>query len=72
MKKVTRKRRWQIDRGLSQAGKELSVERIVAQFQSALLCIDQFGFCGGLIMGSFMVTSFLLQTARTVVEKGMI
>jgi len=72
MKKVTLKRRRQIGRRLEQAGKELSVERVVAQFQSALLCIDQFGFSGGLIMGSFMLTSFLLQTARAVVEKGMI
>ena len=72
MKKVTLKRRRQIGRRLEQAGKELSVERVVAQFQSALLCIDQFGFSGGLIMGSFMLTSFLVQTARSVVEKGVI
>ena len=72
MKKVTLKRRRQIGRRLEQAGKELSVERVVAQFESALLCIDQFGFSGGLIMASFMLTSFLLQTARAVVEKGMI
>jgi len=72
MKIVTLKRRREIGRRLRQAGKELSIERVVAQFQSALLCIDQFGFCGGLIMGSFMLTSFLLQTARAVVEKGMI
>ena len=72
MKIVTLKRRREIGRCLRQAGKELSIERVVAQFQSALLCIDQFGFCGGLIMGSFMLTSFLLQTARAVVEKGMI
>ena len=59
-------------RRLRQADKALSIDRVVAQFQSALICIDQFGFCGGLIMGSFMLTSFLLQTARSVVEKGMI
>ena len=72
MKKVTLKRRRQIGRRLEQAGKELSVERVVAQFQSALLCIDQFGFCAGLIMASFMLTSFLLNAARSVAEKGMI
>jgi dolichol kinase len=72
MKTVTLKRRRKIGRRLSKLGKELSVERVVAQFQSALLCIDQFGFCGGLIMASFMVTSFLVQAARAVVEKGII
>jgi hypothetical protein len=72
MKTVTLKRRRKIGRRLSQAAKQLSIERVVAQFHSALLCIDQFGFCGGLIMASFMVTSSLLQAARAVVEKGMI
>jgi hypothetical protein len=59
-------------RRLSQAGTQLSVERVVAQFQSALLCVDQFGVSGGLIMASFMVTSFLVQAARSIVEKGII
>jgi hypothetical protein len=59
-------------RRLSQAGKQLSVERVVAQFEGVLLCIDQFGFCGGTIMGFFMVTSFLVQAARAVLEKGII
>ena len=72
MKIVTVKRRWQIGRRLRQVGKQFSVDRVFAQFQVALLCIDQFGFCGGLIMGSFMLTSFLLQAARSVAEKGMI
>ena len=72
MKKVTLKRRAQIGRRLEQAGKEVSVERVVAQFHSALLCFDQFGFGGGLIMGSFMLTSFLVQTARAVVERGTV
>jgi hypothetical protein len=72
MKTVTVKRRWQIGRRLRQFGKQLPVDRVFAQFQIALLCIDQFGFCGGLIMGSFMLTSFLLQAARSFAEKGMI
>jgi hypothetical protein len=72
MKKVTLKRRWQIRRRLRQASKEVSIERVVAQFQSALHCIDQFGFSGGLIMASFMLTSSLVQAARAVVEKGII
>jgi len=72
MKTVTVKRREQIGRRLKQAGKEVSVERVVARFHSALLCLDQFGFGGGLIMGSFMLTSFLVQTARAVVEKGTV
>ena len=72
MKKVILKQRGQISRRLNQVGKEVSVERVVARFHSALLCIDQFGFGGGLIMGSFMLTSFLVQTARAVVEKGTV
>ena len=72
MKTVTVKRRWEISRRLRRAAEQLSLDRVFAQFQSAIFCIDQFGFCGGLIMGSFMVTSFLLSAARSVVEKGMI
>ena len=72
MKIVTLKRRREIGRRLRQAGKQLSIDRVFAQFQSALLCIDQFGFCAGLIMASFMLTSFLLNAARSVAEKGMI
>jgi hypothetical protein len=72
MNKTSLKRRQKI-RGLaSQPGKEISVEGVVAQFQSALFCIDQFGFSGALIMVCFMVTSFLVQAARSVVEKGII
>ena len=59
-------------RRLRQASKEVSIERVVAQFQSALLCIDQFGFSAGLTMGFVMLMSFLLRAARSVVEKGMI
>lgn len=72
MKKVILKRRRGIARLVRQASKELSVERICAQFHSAQLCVDQFGFCGGLIMGSFILTSFLIQAARAVLEKGVI
>jgi hypothetical protein len=71
MKKATLKRKGQIGRRLERAGKGVSVERVVDQFHSALLCIDQFGFGGGLIMGSFMLTSFLVQTARAVLEKSV-
>ena len=59
-------------RRLRQASKEVSIERVVAQFHSALLCIDQFGFSAGLTMGFVMLMSFLLRAARSVVEKGMI
>jgi hypothetical protein len=72
MKTATLKRTWEIGLRLRQAGKQFSIDRVFAEFQSALLCIDQFGFCGGVIMGSFMLTSFLIQAARSVVEKGMI
>lgn len=72
MKKISLKGRRKIRRGLGRPGKEISVEGVVAQFQSALFCIDQFGFSGALIMVCFMVTSFLVQAARSVVEKGII
>jgi hypothetical protein len=72
MRKKTAKRRGQIDRRPIRAGKEVSVECVVAQFHNALVCIDQFGFSGGLILGCFMVTSFLVQAARSVVEKGVL
>jgi hypothetical protein len=67
MKKTSLKRRQKI-----RGGKEISVEGVVAHFQSALFCIDQFGFSGALIMVCFMVTSFLVQAARSVAEKGII
>jgi hypothetical protein len=72
MKKVTLKRRRKAGRWLSQPGKQISVEGVVAQFQSALFCIDQFGLSGALIMASFMVTSFLVQAARSVIEKAIV
>jgi hypothetical protein len=72
MKKVTLKRRWQVGRRLRQLGEQFSANHVFAQFQIAVLCSDQFGLCGGLIMGSFMLTSFLVHAARTVAEKGMI
>jgi len=72
MKKLTAKQRRPIDRRPGQAGKPISVESVVAQFQSALVCIDQFGISGGLILGCYMVTSFLFQAARSVAEKGVI
>jgi dolichol kinase len=62
----------QIGRRLRQAGKQLSIERVLAEFQSALLCLDQFGVYAGLIIGFFVVASFLLQAARSVAEKGVI
>jgi hypothetical protein len=62
----------QVGRRLRQAGKQLSIERVFAEFQNALLCVDQFGFYAGLIIGVFVVASFLLQAARSVAEKGII
>jgi hypothetical protein len=72
MKKVTVKPGWQMGRRLREAGKQLSLDRVLAQFQSALLCIDQFGFCVEVIMGFFTLASVLVQTVRAVVEKGLI
>lgn len=57
---------------MRQAGKQLSIDRVFAQFQSALLCADQFGIYAGLIIGLSGVASFLLQAARSVSEKGVI
>ena len=62
----------QVGRRLRQVGKQLSIQRVFAEFQSALLCVDQFGFYAGLIIGVFVVASFLLHAARSVVEKGVI
>ncbi|HEX4629418.1 MAG TPA: hypothetical protein VH188_00500 [Chthoniobacterales bacterium] len=57
---------------LRQACKQLSIDRVFAQFQSALVCIDQFGFYAGLIVGLFGVASFLLHAARSFAEKGVL
>ena len=57
---------------MRQAGKQLSIDRVFAQFQSALFCADQFGIYAGLIIGLSGVASFLLQAARSVSEKGVI
>jgi hypothetical protein len=62
----------QVGRRLRQTGKQLSIQRVFAEFQSALVCVDQFGFSAGLIIGVFVVASFLLQAARSVAEKGVI
>ena len=61
----------QIARRLRQAGKELSIHRLFAEFQGAILCIDQFGFYAGLILGLSAVASFLFQAARSIAEKGI-
>jgi hypothetical protein len=62
----------QIGRRLKQAGKQLSIDRVFAEFQSALVCVDQFGFYAGVIIALCVVASFLLQAARSVAEKGVI
>jgi len=62
----------QMGRRLRQAGKQFSIERVLAEFQSALLCLDQFGIYAGLIIGLFVVASFLMHAARSVAEKGVI
>jgi hypothetical protein len=62
----------QIGRHLRQAGKQLSIERVFAELQGALICVDQFGIYAGIIVGLFGVASFVLNAARSVVEKGVI
>jgi hypothetical protein len=62
----------QMGRRLKQAREQLSIDRAFAQCQSALICVDQFGFYAGLILGLSAVASFLLQAARSVAEKGVV
>jgi hypothetical protein len=62
----------QAGRRLRQAGKQLSIERVYAEFQSAFVCVDQFGFYAALILALFVVASFVLQAARSIAEKGVI
>ena len=62
----------EIGRRLRQAGKQLSIDRLFAEFQTAVVCADQFGVYAGLIIGLSAVASFLLQAARSVAEKGVI
>jgi hypothetical protein len=62
----------QIGRRVRQAGKQLSIDRLFAEFQSAVICADQFGFYAGLILGLSAIASFLFQAARSVAEKGVI
>ena len=57
---------------LRQAGKQLSIDRVVAEFQSAFLCADQCGFYAGLIVALFVAASFLLQAARSIIAKGVL
>jgi hypothetical protein len=71
MKTVNLKRR-QNGRLRRRPGKQLSIDRVLAHFQGALFCVDQFGFCAGLTMGFFMLTSFLLPAAHSGAEKGVI
>jgi len=53
-------------------GEQVSLHRVLDQFQGALICIDQFGFCAGLTMGFSMLISFVLHAARAGAEKGVI
>lgn len=62
----------QVGRRLRQAGKQLSIDRVFAEFQSAFLCLDQFGFYAGLIIALCVIASFLVHAARSVAEKGVI
>jgi hypothetical protein len=62
----------QIGRRLRQAGKQLSIDRVLTQFQDALLCVDQFGVYAGLIIGLSAAASFLFQAARSLAAKGVI
>jgi len=55
---------------LKQVRERVSLHRAFDQFQGALICVDQFGFCAGLTMGFFMLISFLLQAAHSGAEKG--
>jgi hypothetical protein len=57
---------------LRRAGKQLAIDRVLAQIQGALFCVDQFGFCAGLSMGFFSLMSFLLHAAHSGAEKGVI
>jgi hypothetical protein len=72
MKTVTLKRKWKIGRRLRQAGKQFPIDRVFDYVQGALVCVDQAGFGGGLMMGSLMLVSFLLHAARAGAEKGVI
>jgi len=72
MKAVTPKRRSQIGRRLRQAGKKFPIDRALDYFQGVLVCVDQAGLGGGLMMGSLMLVSFLLQAVRAGIEKGVI
>jgi hypothetical protein len=69
MKTVNQK---QNGRLLRRAGKKLSIDRVLDQFQGALFCVNQFGFCAGLTMGFFLLMSFLLPAAHSCAEKGVI
>ncbi|MFL6588747.1 MAG: hypothetical protein ACJ8M4_01100 [Chthoniobacterales bacterium] len=62
----------QIGQRLRQASKQLSIDRVFAELQSALICADQFGFYAGLIIALSSFASFLVQVARSVAEKGVI
>lgn len=62
----------QVPPPLGRMGERVSLHRVFDQFQSALICIDQFGFCAGLTMGFFMLISFVLHAARAGAEKGVI
>ena len=72
MKTVKFKERRLNGRLLRRVGKQLSIDRVLAQFQGARSCIDQFGFCAGLTMSFLVWMSFLLRAAHSGAEKGVI
>ena len=72
MKTVNFKERVQNGQLLRRAGNQLSIDRVFDHFQSALVYLDQFGFCAGLTMGSLMLMSFFLHAAHSGAEKGVI
>lgn len=72
MKTANFKSRNQNGRLLRRVGKQVSIDRAFDHFQGALLYVDQFGFCAGLIMGFLLLISSILQAAHSCAEKGVI
>ena len=57
---------------LRRIGQQISLGRALEQFQGVLICVDQFGFCAGLVMGVFTLMAVFLHAAHSGAEKGII
>ena len=57
---------------LRRIAQQVSLSRALEHFQGVLICVDQFGFGAGLVMGVCTLVGLFLKAAHSGAEKGII